>query len=107
MTSLTLQLESNENEFRYDFTNAFYEREYEIVVTKIHGHAKINYAFEYIEYDKKDDDITPEWFEISNNSEDFQDLIQSITSELKWGSIVLQYSSNFSKKLNFCQLTAK
>jgi hypothetical protein len=88
MASLTLQLKPNENKFRHDFTNAFYEKEYEIAVIKIHSHAKILYTFEYVKYDKKDDKVTPEVFEIeiSNNFEDFNDIVEQITTQLPHGS---------------------
>jgi hypothetical protein len=88
MTSLTLQLKSSENKFRYNFTNAFYEKDYEIGVTKIHGHAKVSYNFEFINYDKKDDELTSEYFkiDISNDFEDFEYIVEQIKSDLPHGS---------------------
>lgn len=73
MASLPLQLQSNKSKFRYDFTGAFYKKEYEIAVTRIHGRAKKTYKFEFIKYDKKNDEVTPEEFEfeITNDFEDF------------------------------------
>jgi hypothetical protein len=88
MASLILNLTSSENKFRYEFTNEFYEKDYEIAVTKIHGIARIQYTFDYIKYDKKNDEITPESFEIEidNTFTDFEDIVKQINDDLPHGS---------------------
>jgi hypothetical protein len=86
MASLTLNLKSSDNKFRYDFTNEFYEKNYEVAVTKLHGIAKFFYTFEYMKYDKKNDEDTPESFEIeidNNEFSNFDELVEAIMGELK------------------------
>jgi hypothetical protein len=87
MAFLTLQLKSNENNFRYDFTSDFYEKEYKISVTRMHGRAKKIYNFEFTKYDKKNDELTLEEFEfeITNDFGDFDDIVEQIKEQLPHG----------------------
>jgi hypothetical protein len=87
MASLTLQLNSSKNKFRYDFISAFYDKEYEIAVTRMHGCPKKKYSFEFTKYKKKNDGVTLEEFEfeITNDFADFDDIIEQIKEQLPHG----------------------